>query len=91
MFPNEEKKKMQQPSSMNAKRRRNEALKTVNSRVRPERPQLSQQLDSTTTTTSRSLTKPRQLLVQPKIVQKGNVYFSDNERSTLYPFRKILF
>ncbi|VDK65426.1 unnamed protein product [Onchocerca ochengi] len=71
MSPNEANRKIPQPSSPNAKRRRNEMQKTVNSRMQPgNRPRLSQQLDNTTAKKSRPLTKPRQSLIQPKTVQK---------------------
>ncbi|EJD76144.1 hypothetical protein LOAG_16846 [Loa loa] len=71
MSPNEESKKIVQQSSPNAKRRRNEALKRVNSKVRSGQPRSLQQPDITTATTSRPPTKSRQLLIQPKTVQKG--------------------
>lgn len=77
MSPDEESKKMQQPLSPNAKRRRNDALKTVNSRTRSEQLRLSKQTDNaaTTTTTVRSHMQSRQLLIQPKTVQKGKKIF----------------
>lgn len=78
MTANEESKKTAQPpSSPNAKRRRNEAAKTQNSRTRLERQRSTQQADNAATPTVRSqTTKTRQLLIQPKIIQKGkNVYF----------------
>uniref|UniRef100_A0A0R3RJB5 Uncharacterized protein n=1 Tax=Elaeophora elaphi TaxID=1147741 RepID=A0A0R3RJB5_9BILA len=75
MTPDEESKKILQPLSPNVKRRRNEALKTVNSNsgARPGQLRSAQQVDNTTTPTSRShgITKQRQLLSQSKTVQKG--------------------
>ncbi|VDM16395.1 unnamed protein product [Wuchereria bancrofti] len=72
MPANEENKKILHPSSPNAKRRRNEALKTVvNSRSQPG-PHVT-----STTTTSRPVTKQRQLLAHPKTLQKGIINFID--------------
>ncbi|VDN82748.1 unnamed protein product [Brugia pahangi] len=77
MPANEENKKMIHPSSPNAKRRRNEALKTVvNSRGQPGRLRSTQQSNNVTNTmtvASRPVTKQRQLLTQPKTFQKGSL------------------
>ncbi|KAL4002026.1 CAP-Gly domain family protein [Acanthocheilonema viteae] len=73
MSPDEESKKLLQPLSPNAKRRRNEAQKTGNSRMQPERLRLSQQSDNKTTGSVRSHIKSRQSLIQPKTVHKGSV------------------
>lgn len=71
MSPTEEVKKMPPPNSPpNAKRRRNEPLKTVNMRTRPGTPQ--QPGGPVSTVTPRPLMKPRQSLLPPKAVQKGD-------------------
>ncbi|CAG9539734.1 unnamed protein product [Cercopithifilaria johnstoni] len=88
MSPNDERKKSLQPLSPNAKRRRNEALKTVNSRTRPEQRRLSQQVDNATTSTIRSNMKSTQLLIQPKTVQKA-LHSGLSKSSATHPSVKI--
>ncbi|VDN39692.1 unnamed protein product [Gongylonema pulchrum] len=56
-------------SSPNAKRRRNEPLKALNVRARPGTPQQS---TSSTPVTARPPAQPRQSLLPPKTVQKGD-------------------
>lgn len=76
MSPDKGSKKIIQPLSPNAKGRGNEALKMVNSRVRPGRSQVLQKVDITTAAPRPA--KPRQLSIQPKTVQKGSIYFFNN-------------
>ncbi|VDK89284.1 unnamed protein product [Litomosoides sigmodontis] len=75
MLPDEESQKIQQPLSPNAKRRRNDALKTATSRTRSEQLRLSKQTDNTPTATARSHMQSKlksAVAKRPEKLKKGN-------------------